>query len=281
MERGDRSHILLIEDANEVSKRVRGLFQDVLAYRSKYEKSDRDKRTILEELRDSDKLPSGKKTLNRLADECPILLIAGSDAPGKAWALLLYHLITKSQCMQRLRTEIDPLMEESERRPTQARLEALPYLTAVIHEGLRLHGGIVRRSARLAPEPLQYEQWIISRRTPVSCISAFIHYDAEIFPEPREFKPERWLEKTPEGELRFQQKLKRHFVAFRHGMRSCFGYNLGYAVMYQTIAKVVTRFDLLPFETDRRDVDLEREWTIPQPRIDSKGVRAIVKPRAY
>ncbi len=177
--------------------------------------------------------------------------------------------------ISRLFAELKAVMQDSSQIPSQATLERLPYLSAVIHEGLRLHGGIVARTQRLAPEPLQYKQWTIPARTPMSCISTFIHYDPEIFPEPRTFKPERWLAVSPDGD-RINQGLKRHFVPFGRGTRNCLGYNLGNAMLYFNIAAVVRRYDLELFETSFADVNLERDWTIPQPRIGSKGVRAMV-----
>ena len=65
-------------------------------------------------------------------------------------------------------------------------------------------------------------------------------------------------------------------VPFGRGTRGCLGYNLGYAVMYLTLAAIGGRFDLEPFETVLSDVDLERDWFIPQARADTKGVRACV-----
>lgn len=213
--------------------------------------------------------------MTRLADECSILLIAGSETPAKALAIIYYHLIANPSKLLRLRAELKTVMPDFNQIPSQATLEKIPYLSAVIHEGLRLHGGIVARTQRLAPNPLQYREWTIPARTPLSCISAFIHYDPEIYPEPRAFKPERWLEASPDGD-RIDQGLKRHFVAFGRGTRNCLGYNLGYAMLYFSIATVVARFDMELFKTSFEDVNLERDWTIPQPRVGSEGVQALV-----
>ncbi len=247
----------------------------MLSYKGIYQKLDREKRTIIEDLRDNQNLPAQEKSLARLADECSILLIAGSETPAKALAIIFYHLIANPSRLSRLRKELKAAIPDPSHIPSQATLEKLPYLSAVVHEGLRLHGGIVARTQRLAPNPLQYKQWTIPARTPMSCISAFIHYDPEIFPEPRTFRPERWLEVSSEGD-RINQGLKRHFVPFGRGTRNCLGYNLGNAMLYFTISAVARRFDLELFETGFEDVNLERDWTIPQPRIGSKGVQAMV-----
>ena len=74
----------------------------------------------------------------------------------------------------------------------------------------------------------------------------------------------------------FNHDLKRYLVAFGRGTRNCLGYNLGYAMLYLGTAAVASRYNMELFETDIRDVSLERDWTIPQPRVGSQGVRATV-----
>jgi cytochrome P450 len=108
----------------------------------------------------------------------------------------------------------------------------------------------------------------------MSSAAYFTHYNEEFFPNPRRFIPERWLEsKESSGE---RESLKRYLISSGRGTRSCIGYNLGNAMVYMMVAAVAAKFDMVPFETDDRDVDLERDWSIPQPRPDSKGVRATV-----
>lgn len=112
---------------------------------------------------------------------------------------------------------------------------------------------------------------MIPAGTPMSCISVFKNYDADIFPNPRQFRPERWLQSEEVSSY-----LGKHLVAFEKGTRSCLGYNLGMVELYLTLAHVLTRFDMQLFETGARDVDLERDWFIPQPAADSAGIRVIV-----
>jgi cytochrome P450 len=172
--------------------------------------------------------------------------------------------------LERLRTELKPLMANPSYSSGQ--LQDLPYLSGIINEGLRLHGGVIWRSQRIAPEPLSFHEWIIPPGTPMSSSSYFTHYNEEIFPNPRRFMPERWLENKPEGE----ESLKKYLICFGRGTRSCMGYNLGNSMLYLTVAGIASKFDFVPFETDDRDVDTERDWSIPQPRPDSKGIRATV-----
>jgi cytochrome P450 len=95
------------------------------------------------------------------------------------------------------------------------KLEALPYLYGCVHEAIRLAHGVSTRSPRLAPDTeLHYGDWVIPKNTPVSMTNVDVLMDENIYPEPRKFKPERWIG-NPE--------LERYFVPFTKGSRQCLG----------------------------------------------------------
>jgi cytochrome P450 len=142
-------------------------------------------------------------------------------------------------------------------------LQQMPYLAACINEGLRLHGGVIWRSQRIAHESLVFqEKWEIPAGTPMSSSTYFTHYNEKFFPSPRSFIPERWLDSNGERD----DHLKKYLLCFSRGSRSCLGYNLGNSMLFLTVAAVATKFDFELFETDNRDVDIERDWSIPQGR---------------
>lgn len=104
-------------------------------------------------------------------------------------------------------------------------LEQRSYLWAMIHEGLRMMPGVSQRSTRIArDEDLVYKSrdgsvnWVIPRGTPISMTSMINHWDKELFPDPDEFIPERWLV-DGQPNLRLQKML----IAFGKGSRSCMG----------------------------------------------------------
>ena len=52
--------------------------------------------------------------------------------------------------------------------------------------------------------------------------------------------------------------------------------SLAYAELYLTLAKIIPRFEMELFETDVSDIKPERDFFVPVPRLDSKGIRAKV-----
>jgi cytochrome P450 len=121
----------------------------------------------------------------------------------------------------------------------------LPFLTAVIKEALRLSYGVSLRLARIAPDAeLRYGEWRIPKGTSVSMTAVLILQNPEIFPSPREFKPERWLEDTDGG-------LDKYLVSFSGGDRGV----------------------LELFETDISDIEIVGDAFFPEVKKGSKGVR--------
>lgn len=57
---------------------------------------------------------------------------------------------------------------------------------------------------------------------------------------------------------------------------------LGYAELYLALPTVLRRFEgrLELFETDITDIEVAADIIVPRPRLDSKGVRVLVKPKA-
>ena len=101
--------------------------------------------------------------------------------------------------------------------------------------------------------------------------SLCVHTDENVFPDPWTFNPDRWL--GPEGVER-----RRYQVAFSKGGRKCIGINLAHAELYLIMA-VVARYDMELFETDISDVEFRHDCQVAHPKLDSKGVRAMVRGR--
>ena len=86
-------------------------------------------------------------------------------------------------------------------------LERLPFLTAVIKEGLRLSVGVIDRLPRVVSSPsATFNDHFLLAGTIVSMSSWMMHCDPAIFPEPMEFDPERWLQ-SPEQFRRLERNM--------------------------------------------------------------------------
>lgn len=118
----------------------------------------------------------------------------------------------------------------------------------------------------------------------MSMTSIFMHMNPEIFPRPKEFEPERWLDSSsspsdassPSGSK--QHQLSNYLVNFSKGTRGCLGQHLASAEIHLTLAAIFSgkRFDLELYGTTREDVDVEHDFFNPQPKKGAVGVRVVV-----
>ena len=97
-------------------------------------------------------------------------------------------------------------------------LEQLPYLTAVLMEGMRLSPAIASRMARINPdEDLVYNNKRIPTGTPIGMTTLLMHTDENIYPDPMRFDPERWME------LESRRKSDKPWQPFAKDTRNCLG----------------------------------------------------------
>lgn len=228
--------------------------------------------TIFHELLNGD-LPASEKTLPRLMDEGQTIVGAGQVTTAHYLRLTSFHLLANPDILKKLKTELASAMPDPESLAPLQKLEQLPYLSAVISEGFRMSYGVSSRLQRVSPDaPLIFRDWIIPAGTPVGMTSIFLHDNPKFFPEPHEFRAERWL--NPKS----RDRLEKYLVNFSRGTRACLGMNLAYAEIYLTLAAIFRRFDLHLYETTRDDVDVIHDFFNPLARRDSKGVRVICQP---
>jgi len=229
--------------------------------------------TIFHELLNCDLSPE-EKTLARLVDEGQTVVGAGMITTAHYLTVTAFHILANPSVLQTLKAELTTAMPDPVTVLTISQLEQLPYLSAVVLEGFRVSYGVSSRLQRVSPdEPLKFREWVIPAGTPVGMTSIFTHENPAIFPEPKEFRPDRWLK----GGDSSKERLSKYLVNFSKGTRMCLGMNLAYAEIYLTLAALFRRFELELFETTREDVDPVHDFFNPSARLDSKGVRVLVK----
>ncbi|KAL4907083.1 hypothetical protein BDW74DRAFT_176683 [Aspergillus multicolor] len=155
-------------------------------------------------------------------------------------------------------------------------LRKLPYLTACLYEGLRLGAGALNRSPRVFPDDeIVYKGWFIPKGTPFSMTSHYMHMDPTVFPEPGIFNPARWFGpgSEPEGIMH------KYLIPFGKGSRACAGPNIAWMQMYFAISQLYqpSAPEIRLFESDESDVRLEHGYIFPLPRLESRGVRIIIR----
>ncbi|KAJ3945074.1 uncharacterized protein N0V96_005097 [Colletotrichum fioriniae] len=143
-------------------------------------------------------------TQEEAESEILLQIIAGSDTTATAIRATLLYIITNPRVHNKLLAEILSMDDTAPRRPIISDAEArnLPYLQAVIKEGLRIFPPVAGLMAKQAPP--EGDAWngaFIPGGTRVGWSSWAMFRRRDIFGEDAgEFRPERWLVGEGEGE---------------------------------------------------------------------------------
>ncbi|XXG96644.1 hypothetical protein Hte_002932 [Hypoxylon texense] len=238
-------------------------------------------RTMVHEILDSSDLPPAEKSFERILAEVGSVTGAAFQTTPNSIRLTLYHIYSDPAVLRRLRTELAAAAAAAGSRQEKngpesgpgrlAELERLPYLTAVLTEGLRLGPATATRAARVAPDrDLRYGGWRIPAGTPVGMTTILMHHDPELYPDPGRFDPERWVGADA------RKRAEKTYAPFSRGRRVCLGMYLAWAQLYVAVAALVPRFDLI-FDASALD---DVKWTSDQFIIGTSGnngLKATVK----
>ncbi|KAH8199347.1 hypothetical protein TruAng_006479 [Truncatella angustata] len=179
-------------------------------------------------------LPEDEKTVARLSSEATALIGAATDTVSWALTVITFHLLTQPNLLERLHNELSEVYDGGDHLPQWSTLEKLPYLSAIIWEGLRLSYGVSARTARIAPnEDLVYNgEWqpqdnrkpitvtyVIPKGFAIGMSTLISHHDENYFPDSEKFDPQRWLDENQQR----NRKLEQNLIIFSKGSRVCLG----------------------------------------------------------
>ncbi|KAI0408710.1 cytochrome P450 [Xylaria palmicola] len=181
-----------------------------------------------------------------MAAECLDHMAAGIDTTGDGLCFLMWEISQPRSFYVQSR-----LQAELKANP-DVPFDKLPYLDAVVLEGLRCFPAIPMSLPRYVPRGGRtIDGFPIPEHTIVSSQAYSAHrIDQSVFPQPDVFNPDRWLEEK--GEL----NRKRLFFAFASGGRGCIGKHLALAEMKILLKDVYSRFTTLP-DGSMTDEDME------------------------
>ncbi|KOS19783.1 putative sterigmatocystin biosynthesis P450 monooxygenase [Escovopsis weberi] len=166
------------------------------------------------------------------ASECLDHMAAGIDTTGDGLCFLMWELSQpRSLHVQRR------LAQELRENPDAAN-DQLPFLDAVVWEGLRCFPPIPMSLPRYVPSGgRSIDGFWIPENTKVGCQAYSVQrLNADVFPEPDSFHPDRWLDSDGDAER------KRLLFAFSNGGRGCIGKHLALAEMKTLLRSVYSAF---------------------------------------
>ncbi|KAK4064679.1 hypothetical protein Trihar35433_8196 [Trichoderma harzianum] len=214
--------------------------------------------SIFRHIANSD-MPEEERTEERLAKEAQVLLGGGTASTARTIGFASFYILSRPELRSKLEAELKgPMANWPEQVPTWAELEQLPLLQGIIKESLRLSYGVMHRLPRVFPDQaIQYKDFVIPPGIPVGMSAYFMHSDPEVYPNPGEFIPERWVHDVKPA---------------MHRSLAMAEMSLILAVLYRSNGP---KLEL--YETDESDVKQAHDFLIPLPKLSTKGVRALIR----
>jgi cytochrome P450 family 110 len=183
-----------------------------------------------------------------LRDELITLLLAGYETTATAMAWGLYLIHQHPQVREKLLLELESLGEN----PDPMSIFRLPYLTAVCNETLRIRPVAMLTFPRVVQEPVELLGHSLEPEMILLGCIFLVHQRQDLYPEPKQFKPERFLER---------QFSPYEFMPFGGGVRRCLGEALAVFEMKLVLATILLRYQLAladrqPEVSQRRGITL-------------------------
>uniref|UniRef100_A0ACD5ZXB5 Uncharacterized protein n=1 Tax=Avena sativa TaxID=4498 RepID=A0ACD5ZXB5_AVESA len=190
---------------------------------------------------------------------CSEFLSAGTDTTATALQWILANLVKNPEMQDRLRDEVSAVVDGELREED---LQGMPYLKAVVLEGLRRHppGHYVLPHA--AAEETTLDGYRVPAGTPVNFAVGDIGLDEEVWTAPLEFRPERFL---PGGEgedvdLTGSKEIK--MMPFGAGRRVCPAMALALLHLEYFVANLVREFEWQEAAGEEVDLTEKLEFTV-------------------
>lgn len=229
-------------------RRLFGVLERLVAKRDAEQRDDASVISTLLRVRDEQGQPLPRSTV---VDELQLLLFAGHDTTVTSTSNILYHLGIHAGVRAKAQAEQDAL---DDRSYTLETLRSLTYLDAIIKESMRLIPP-VGGAFRVMTCEAEFDGFTIPKGHRIAVGPRAAHREAEHWPEPDRFDPERFMNEAPANRPAFS------WIPFGGGPRVCLGQHFAMLEMQVVLSLVLRRFDwtLVPGQ------DM-RFLTLPLPR---------------
>lgn len=178
---------------------------------------------------------------DELLSETVLQIIAGSDTTATALRAIMLYLLSHPRVYTKLQAEIDGKVREGgfEGIIPDREVRRLPYLQAVIKEGMRMHPPITDSVPKRVPD--RGDEVVINDKpvflpggTHISYAAWPLHHSEAIFGnDAGVFRPERWILEQ-DDKKKFEMN-RTHELIFGYGKYQC----LGKPIALMEIGKVV------------------------------------------
>ena len=228
----------------------RVLYAEIAERRTADDLADRDD-VLSRLLRTGLEVPDDQLSDAELRDQLITLLLAGHETTATTLAWALHELARRPAELRRAQQAADEHDDD--------------YLSAVAKEALRKRP-VIYEVARKLTEPVDVGGYRLRAGTVVAPAIGLVQTDPTHFPDPDEFRPERFVGAQPAANT---------WIPFGGGVRRCLGAGFSLLEASVVLGEVLRRYDVRP-TVARPEPQRARNITL----VPAKGARILVTPRS-
>ncbi|KAI8046327.1 hypothetical protein M5D96_002529 [Drosophila gunungcola] len=183
-----------------------------------------------------------------IAGQLFLFYIAGYETTASTAAFTLYELTQNAEVMEKAAEDVRSAIEKHGGKLTYDAISDMKYLEACILETARKYPALPLLNRVCTQDyPVPDSKLVIKKGTPVIISLIGMHRDAENFPEPLSYQPERYMDDNKN----YNQAA---YLPFGEGPRMCIGARMGKVNVKIAIAKVLSNFDL-EIRKEKREIE--------------------------
>ncbi|WCJ27746.1 Cytochrome P450 superfamily protein [Euphorbia peplus] len=218
-------------------------------------------------------LPDEKRKLTEeeILSLCNEFLNAGTDTTSTALQWIMANLVKYPEIQEKLFIEIKQVHQEGRKEVEEEEVQKMPYLKAIILEGLRRHPPGHFLLPHSTTEDVIFAKYLVPKDASINFMVAEMGWDPKVWEDPMEFKPERFTGNN-EYDITGSREIK--MMPFGVGRRICPGYGLAMLHLEYFVANLVWKYE---WKAVNEDVDLseKQEFTV----VMKNPLQAYISPR--
>ncbi|XP_053258391.1 cytochrome P450 4V2-like isoform X1 [Podarcis raffonei] len=172
-----------------------------------------------------------------IREEVDTFMFEGHDTTTAAMNWCIYLLARHPEAQRKVHHELDEIFGNSDRHVTMDDMKQLRYLDCVIKEALRLFPSVPVFARKLSEE-CYIRGFRVPKGVDALILPFALHRDPDVFPEPEEFRPERFFPENVAGRHPYA------YVPFSAGPRNCIGQRFAQMEEKTILATILRRFSV-------------------------------------
>uniref|UniRef100_UPI003AAE9A0B cytochrome P450 4V8 n=1 Tax=Centroberyx gerrardi TaxID=166262 RepID=UPI003AAE9A0B len=197
----------------------------------------RKRRAFLDMLLKTTDEDGNKLSHQDIQEEVDTFMFRGHDTTAAAMNWAVHLLGSHPEVQRKVQHELQEVFGASDRPINTEDLKKLKYLECVVKESLRLFPS-VPFFARSICEDCHINGFKVPKGANAIIMPYALHRDPRYFPEPEEFRPERFLPENSEGRHPYA------YIPFSAGLRNCIGQRFAIMEEKVVLASILRNFNI-------------------------------------